>query len=61
MSSILLLTRLYPEYLMEIHPVLIPYLNPILHMAITGSDYLNLAAACERYLVSPNLAFIRFI
>ena len=38
------------DYLNQIHPHLLPYLAPILHMAITGSDYLNLAAAVERYI-----------
>ena len=36
----------------EVHPLLLPYLIPVLHMAITGSDYLNLAAAMERYLAT---------
>ena len=38
--------------LKEVHPMLVPYLIPVLHMAITGSDYLNLAAAVERYLAT---------
>lgn len=31
-------------------PVPVSCQAPVLHMAITGSDYLNLAAAAERYL-----------
>jgi hypothetical protein len=41
-----------PVVFKEIHPLLLPYLIPVLHMAITGSDYLNLAAAVERYLAT---------
>ena len=37
-------------YLTEVHPMMLPYLLPLLHMAITGCDYLNLAAVAERYL-----------
>ncbi|TRY75819.1 hypothetical protein TCAL_00634 [Tigriopus californicus] len=37
-------------YLNEVHPLLMPFLMPFLHMAITGSDYLNLAAAVERFI-----------
>lgn len=37
-------------YLNEVHPFLMPFLMPLLHMAITGSDYLNLAAAVERFI-----------
>jgi hypothetical protein len=53
-------------YLHDTHPLLLPYLVPILHMFITGSDYLNLAAAVERYLAldryfaktkSPHMGF----
>jgi uncharacterized membrane protein len=40
------------RHLKEIHPILVPFLIPMLHMAITGSDYLNLAAAVERYLAT---------
>ena len=29
---------------------MVPYLFPLLHMSITGCDYLNLAAAAERLL-----------
>ena len=36
----------------NLHPTLVPFLLPIWHMTITGSDYLNLAAAVERLLVS---------
>ena len=38
------------EYLHKVHPYITPYLFPVLHMFITGSDYLNLAAAVERYV-----------
>ncbi len=38
------------DYARQIHPRLFPYLYAALHMAITGSDYLNLAAAVERYI-----------
>lgn len=41
------------QYYNEIlHPQMVPWLLPIWHMAVTGSDYLNLAAACERYLAT---------
>ena len=43
---------IFQNYLTEIHPLLVPYLFPIWHMTITGSDYLNLATVVERYLVS---------
>ena len=37
------------EYLQDVHPFLVPFLMPVFHMFITGSDYLNLASAlcCE--------------
>ena len=35
----------------KIHPTLVPFLLPVWHMTITGSDYLNLAAVVERLLV----------
>ena len=38
------------NYLYQIHPMMVPYLIPLLHMAITGCDYLNLAIVAERYL-----------
>ncbi len=37
------------EYLTWIHPHVSAYVYSLLQMAITGSDYLNLAAAVERY------------
>ena len=37
-------------YLNQTHPMMIPYLIPLLHMAITGCDYLNVAVVAERYL-----------
>lgn len=40
------------DYNQLVHPQLVPWLLPIWHMAVTGSDYLNLAAACERYLAT---------
>ena len=38
------------NYLNQTHPMMIPYLIPLLHMAITGCDYLNVAIVGERYL-----------
>ena len=38
------------NYLNQTHPMAIPYLIPLLHMAITGCDYLNVAIVGERYL-----------
>ena len=38
------------NYLNQTHPSMIPYLIPLLHMAITGCDYLNVAMVGERYL-----------
>lgn len=52
LPSILLYFNWFDNYTTEIHPLVVPFLMPIWHMAITGSDYLNLAAACERCLVS---------
>ena len=43
--------RIFPYYLTKIHPTLVPFLLPVWHMTITGSDYLNLAAVVERLLV----------
>ena len=39
-----------PRYLHQIYPFMVPYLIPLLHMAITGCDYLNVAIVAERYL-----------
>jgi hypothetical protein len=44
-------SRIFPDYLTKIHPTLVPFLLPVWHMTITGSDYLNLAAVVERLLV----------
>ncbi len=38
------------HYMARVHPLVVPYLGPALHMFITGSDCLNLAAAMERYI-----------
>ena len=32
------------DYLQDVHPFLVPFLMPVFHMFITGSDYLNLAS-----------------
>ena len=38
------------NYLSQAHPMMVPYLIPLLHMAITGCDYLNVLVVAERYL-----------
>ena len=43
--------RIFPDYMNKVHPTLVPFLLPVWHMTITGSDYLNLAAVVERLLV----------
>merc|ERR1712037_35975 len=43
---------IFPDYLTNIHPTLVPFLLPVWHMTITGSDYLNLAAVVERLLAT---------
>eukprot|EP00093_Oithona_nana_P000441 00441.XXX_1807_87_1 [CDS] Oithona nana genome sequencing. len=50
--TICLQFNIFQNYLTEIHPLLVPYLFPIWHMTITGSDYLNLATGVERYLAT---------
>ncbi len=45
-------TRIFHDYINDVHPRLVPFLLPIWHMTVTGSDYLNLAAAVERYLAT---------
>ncbi len=40
----------HARYALQVHARLLPYAFAALHMAITGSDYLNLAAAVERYI-----------
>ena len=48
--TILGIMDLKTTYLIQTHPMMIPYLIPLLHMAITGCDYLNVAIVAERYL-----------
>ena len=36
------------HFMNVVYPKAVVYAYPVLHMAITGSDYLNLAAAVER-------------
>ena len=47
----MIFSRIFPDYMTKIHPTLVPFLLPVWHMTITGSDYLNLAAVVERLLV----------
>ena len=35
------------DYLQDLHPFLVPFLMPVFHMFITGSDYLNLASTLD--------------
>ena len=48
--TILIDTGFETTYLDQTHPLMVPYLIPLLHMAITGCDYLNVAVVGERYL-----------
>jgi hypothetical protein len=48
--TILIDNGIETSYLDQTHPMMVPYLIPLLHMAITGCDYLNVAIVAERYL-----------
>ena len=43
------------DYLQDVHPFLVPFLMPVFHMFITGSDYLNLASvSCNQAINSES-------
>ena len=48
------------DYLQDVHPFLVPFLMPVFHMFITGSDYLNLASVSSNQAIKSESFIITY-